>query len=118
MKCTRRKLDPTWVRQQIGKLSSLLISNASPEGLYLFGSAAEGKMTDQSDLDFLVVMESEDSIKKAQKKLRPFYPLSEYPVDLVWVTKDTFNNKKQLGGVCMVAFKEGKCLFKRRKHKQ
>ncbi|NBX77394.1 MAG: nucleotidyltransferase domain-containing protein, partial [Proteobacteria bacterium] len=43
----------------------------------LFGSAAENKMTDQSDFDFLVIHSTEDAIKSAQKSLRPHYPLSE-----------------------------------------
>ncbi len=117
LRCIRKTLDFNWVTDEIKKISDLLVPLKGLERLYLFGSAAEGKMTDQSDLDFLMVFSTEAFLREAQKSLRPSYPLSSYPVDLVWTTLEGFESKKQVGGICMVVFEEGKCLFERENNK-
>lgn len=112
LKCTRRPLDIHWVKYEYVRITEIL-SKISPERIYLFGSAAEGKMTDQSDFDFLLVFDSSQSLRKAQKTLLSFYPLSTIPVDLVWTTTEEFEKKKEIGGVCFIVHREGQCLFEK-----
>ena len=110
LRCTRKNLDSNWVNQEALRITSLL-SASKPVRIILFGSAAENKMTDQSDFDFLVVHSTEDAIKNAQKDLRPHYPLSEYPVDIIWLTVAEFEAKRDVGGISFIAAREGKMLF-------
>ena len=106
LKCTRKLLDPNQVMKEAKEIA-LVLSQTDPLKLYLFGSAAEGKMTDQSDFDFLLVFETAAQIKLAQKKLKKHYPLSQYPVDIIWVTQEEYQRKKELGGICFVVEREG-----------
>jgi predicted nucleotidyltransferase len=110
LRCTRKSLDPNWVNHEALRITALL-SASKPVRIILFGSAAENKMTDQSDFDFLVVHSTQDAIKKAQKDLHPHYPLSEYPVDIIWLTVAEFEAKREIGGVSFIAAREGKILF-------
>ena len=96
---------------EIDSVVRLLLGAVSPIQLILFGSACEGKLTDQSDLDFLVVVETEELIIEAQKSLRSLMPLSRFPVDLVWVTRDRFERMKNVGGVCLIAHEDGRVHY-------
>lgn len=100
-----------WVQQEISRINEQLIAAVSPEKIYVFGSSAQGRMTDHSDFDFLIIMPSNAAIIEGQKNLRTFYPLSQYPVDLVWATQARFETIKDIGGVCFVAVREGRCLY-------
>lgn len=111
LSCTRKPLDPAWVKAEAKRIADLIVTQAKPRAVYLFGSASEGKMTDQSDFDFLVIVEGAHSLRASQRTLLPFYPLSEYPVDIVWVTEERFERMKLLGGICFVVHEEGRCLY-------
>ncbi len=111
LRCARKKLDPDWVMSEAKRISTIL-SHLSPESVYLFGSAAEAEMTDQSDFDFLILFESSQEIRTAQTRLRQSYPLSSYPVDIVWTTKAEFTRKQDVGGVCFIVHREGVCLYR------
>jgi len=53
-------MDKQEVGQKIAKICQVWIERANPDKIILFGSAARGKMTHDSDLDFLVVWRGED----------------------------------------------------------
>ena len=108
LRLTRKLLDPTQVDSEAARIAQTIRSVTQPYALYLFGSAAEGKATDQSDFDFLIVLPDSDSMRVAKRNLRPHMPLAKIPVDLVWVTKNEFERKKDMGGICLVAFTEGR----------
>jgi predicted nucleotidyltransferase len=110
LRCSRVKLNVDDTKQEAERITSLLIKT-KPLKIFLFGSAALGEMTDQSDFDFLVTFESTEEIRLAQKTLRPYYPLSQYPVDIVWITQQEYDRKKDLGGLCFIVEREGTCLY-------
>ena len=112
LKCTKRLLDPKWVDAEVARISEIFLK-LSPQAVFLFGSASEGRMSDQSDFDFLILFKSGEEIRNAQKSLRPFYPLSDTPVDILWLTQDEFDSKKDVGGVCFIVAREGRCLLRR-----
>jgi predicted nucleotidyltransferase len=76
----------------------------------LFGSATTGKMTPDSDFDILIVVESEQDIKAAQKIVYS-KDFSKIAVDWIFKIKTDYEKRKQLGGVCFVAFNEGISLL-------
>ena len=88
-----------------------LVGLSQPEEIYLFGSAAEGKMNRLSDLDFCIVFSSKDAVKNSKKKIFSQPPFSEFAIDWVLVDRDTFDRKKELGGVCFDAFKYGRKVY-------
>lgn len=115
LRATRKKLDPAWLEGEVSRIARCIISRLQPARLYLFGSAARDEATDQSDLDFLVVLGDELYFRHARRKLRDAYPLSQLPVDLVWVSESEFLERSSMGGVCMDAVQEGRLLFQGKK---
>lgn len=73
---------------------------------YLFGSAAKGKNTENSDLDLLVVIEDKDDQKDFFKIVQePFF--ANIAIDWIFKNESEFNIEKNKGGVCFIATTEG-----------
>lgn len=94
------------------KASEILDSMASQHlvlGAYLFGSAVDGVFTPDSDLDILVVTKDENAIKQLQREVyRPRF--ADIAIDWIFKTEASFNERKDFGGVCFIAFHNGKKL--------
>lgn len=106
----RLPLSQEFVDFQVQK-ALLQISRLQPLKIYLFGSAASGRATDQSDLDFLLVFSDQNRLRSAQKKLRSIYPVCDIPVDLVWMIKSDFDRKSSIGGIAMEAHDFGILVY-------
>lgn len=77
--------------------------------VYLFGSAIDGVFNSNSDLDFVIVTKDEVAIKQLQKEV--YSPrFTDIAVDWIFKTKKSFDERKNYGGVCFVAFHSGKKL--------
>ncbi len=83
-------------------------SGSSPEEIILFGSGADGRFREGSDLDLLLVYRDLPTLRQGRKDLMRVRPFSvACPVDLIFVTRAHYDEFKSLGGVCFVAFNEG-----------
>lgn len=89
------------------------MTNLNPKLIYLFGSAAKREIQEGSDLDLCVIFDSVEELKHAQKKLRQISPMSAFSVDLIFYDQATFDQKKLLGGLCMIVSEKGQLLFER-----
>lgn len=110
---TRKSVNAAQVHKALETLVYAISQVSEVKSVFLFGSATSGKMTDQSDIDLLLVVERPAEIRSAQKQLRNIQRLTNFAVDLVWVDLIEFERKKVLGGVCLIAFEDGRCLFSR-----
>jgi predicted nucleotidyltransferase len=106
------KLDPnfkpafdglTVARELIQKLND----HRPVKEAYLFGSAAEGKNTADSDLDILVVI-ADDQDPKDYYQFVNQAGFSSVAVDWIIKKSSEFDQKKDQGGVCFIAFHQGK----------
>lgn len=111
---TRKSIDKDFLEQAIKELLAAFSAVDDIEDIYLFGSAALGKMSDQSDLDVLVIVSKLELIRSAQIQLRHIQKVTPFPVDIVWVDREGFERKKHIGGVCYLAVNEGRHLFSKR----
>jgi predicted nucleotidyltransferase len=76
---------------------------------YLFGSAVDGNFTESSDLDFVIVTRDQVSMRQLQKEV--YSPrFTDIAVDWIFKTKESFDERKDFGGVCFDAFHYGKKL--------
>ena len=73
---------------------------------YLFGSAVYGNFTPDSDLDFIVVTKDQASVKQLQKEVYTAR-FADVAIDWIFKTKESFDERKNFGGVCFVAFHNG-----------
>lgn len=99
----------------IESASERIKSEFHPEEIWLFGSAATAEsFDDESDLDFLVVLADEQAAGRAWKRTRSVKHGFPRPLDLVFMSKDEFYRKKDLGGVAWIATREGQCVHIKR----
>ena len=89
------------------ELSKKIRAETNPVRIVLFGSAATGEFGHTSDLDILIVVESEKDLAMFREKIHNLKVGADYPIDYLFVTQQRFDEQKDVGGVCFVANKEG-----------
>ena len=78
--------------RQINDIVNRIALNYNPEKIILFGSYAQGNYTDNSDLDFILVKETNaPKHKRGLEVRRLFYGLT-IPMDFKIYTSSEFNN--------------------------
>lgn len=85
----------------------IIPTEIQPDAVLLFGSAACKELTDQSDIDLLIVMSSDSAIKIARKKIAKARHRFGIPVDLAWMTPDDYKRCTSIGGLAQVVHEEG-----------
>ncbi|MAE70826.1 MAG: hypothetical protein CME06_10195 [Gemmatimonadetes bacterium] len=69
---------------ELEKIVAAIVRLAEPEKLILFGSAARGEMTPDSDLDFLVIKRGVHR-RHLAREIRKSLGLRFYPIDILVV---------------------------------
>jgi predicted nucleotidyltransferase len=98
----------------LDQIISLIVSEAAPDQIILFGSYARGDNTEKSDVDLLIV-------KKGLKKgleltgnlyIALFYSDIDIAVDLLAIDSDRYEVlKDEIGLVYKTIHKEGKVVY-------
>lgn len=86
---------------------------ARPCKVILFGSFSKGSASEDSDIDVLLICQSDDHIKRTRAIIYDGLkgPIAKIPVDFIYVTNQEFNRKKNSGGVCFIANIEGEIIY-------
>lgn len=91
-----------------------IVERFDPERIILFGSAARGDATRDSDVDLLVVMPVEGPKHKKQVQIRVALHDIRIPKDIIVTTPDDFEWRKEIPGTIEYpAVHEGKVLYAR-----
>lgn len=98
-----------WAQQKAVEVLNSIPSQKLILEAYLFGSAVDGVFTEDSDLDFVIVAKDQASVSQLQNEV---YVLrfADIAIDWIFKTKESFDERKNYGGVCFVAFHSGKRL--------
>ena len=89
-----------------------VLTVARPERIILFGSAATGQMTEDSDLDLLVVEPEPANTRDRSVRIRRALGDVRYPVDVIVMSSARFEETKNLiGGIAYPARKYGRILY-------
>jgi len=73
-----------WLRECVAGL----IRELRPEKVILFGSRAQGTSTEESDIDLLVVLDTqEESLSKRYSLVSPYFEPREFPMDILTMRK-------------------------------
>ena len=89
-----------------------VLTVARPERIILFGSAATGQMTEDSDLDLLVVEPEPADTRDRSVLIRRALGDVRYPVDVIVMSSARFEETKNLiGGIAYPARKYGRVLY-------
>jgi predicted nucleotidyltransferase len=89
-----------------------VLTVARPDRIILFGSAATGQMTADSDLDLLVVEPEPANTRDRSVRIRRALGDVRYPVDVIVMSSARFEETKDLiGGIAYPALKYGRVLY-------
>jgi len=89
-----------------------VLSVARPERIILFGSAATGQMTSDSDIDLLVVEPELANTRERRVEIRGAVGDVGFPVDVIVMRSDRFERTKRfVGGIAHPANKYGRVIY-------
>ena len=89
-----------------------ILSVASPERITLFGSAAAGEMSDDSDIDLLRVEKKIADRRREYLQIRRALRDIPFPFDIVLISAKWYDASKDIvGGIAHAAYKQGRVLY-------
>ena len=89
-----------------------VLSVAHPDRIILFGSAAAGSMTRDSDIDLLVVEAQENDRRRESVQIGDALRGMGFPFDVLVISRDWFEaSKNVVGGIAYPANKHGRVIY-------
>jgi uncharacterized protein len=89
-----------------------ILTVTKPDRIILFGSAARGEMTRDSDIDLLVVEPSPPNTIKERLRVRESLGGLSYPFDVFQIATERFEESKNIfGGIAYPAHKYGRVIY-------
>ena len=79
----------------ISNIVSNIAANIDPDKIYLFGSYATGQANEDSDIDLLIVKDSDEPKYVRNIEVQRLLIGSKLPVDVVVYTNDEFENERK-----------------------
>jgi len=99
-------------RRLLNEVVKRILTVAKPERIILFGSAADGAMTLDSDIDLLVIEEGFSNAREESIRLRSALLDLDIPVDVFAMTLERFEETKDVfGGLAYPANKYGRVIY-------
>ena len=93
----RRKFVDHQIEDRLEEVKKRIVETFNPQKIILFGSYAYGQTTPDSDVDLLVVMESDDRpVERAAKVSRLLRP-RPFPMDILVRTPDEIQHRLEIG---------------------
>ena len=101
-------LDQKLIEEIVGRI--LAVTPA--ERIIMFGSAAIGTMTRDSDIDLLVLKSAPDNPRRESVRVRQALRGLGYPFDIIVMATERFDESKGvIGGIAFPANKYGKVIY-------
>jgi len=75
-------------QEQINEITRRIVQSSQPDKVILFGSYARGNPTESSDLDLLIIKDSDTPRYKRGREIRKYLRGLKIPVDLVVYTEN------------------------------
>jgi predicted nucleotidyltransferase len=98
--------------QTVQEIVRRILSVAKPDKIILFGSAATGEMTRDSDIDLLIVEPAPGNTRHESVRLRGQLGGLGYPFDVIVISTEWFEESKGvIGGIAYPANKYGKVIY-------
>jgi predicted nucleotidyltransferase len=89
-----------------------ILSASNPDRIILFGSAATGQMTRDSDIDLLVVAPSPANTLEERVRLRRALQGLGFAFDVFVIATERFEESKNIfGGIAYPAHKYGRVIY-------
>lgn len=98
---------------EIEELRDKFIDQLTPISIYLFGSYAVGNYTEDSDLDFYIIVNDggADLAALTSEAYRAIRRVKKRPVDIIVGTKSRFEKRKEIPSVENEVYEKGVLLY-------
>jgi predicted nucleotidyltransferase len=105
------------MENQIEEIVKRIVDHYKPEKIILFGSYAYGMPKKDSDLDLLIVKESDlPRYKRAREIRKLLWGISEIPKDIIVYTQNEIDDWKEVEEAFITkVVKKGKILYESKK---
>jgi predicted nucleotidyltransferase len=101
-------ISPTLVSEIVKRILEV----AEPQRIILFGSAATGQMSKDSDIDLLVLESAPGDTREESVRIRQAVRGLGYPFDIIVMAVERFEESKEVvGGIAYPAHKYGKVIY-------
>jgi len=91
-----------------------IVDGYQPEKIILFGSYARNEQTSDSDLDLLIVKETDQSFVQRQRTVRSLFKRQPIAMDILVYTPAEFEKRRNwLNNIVNIAVKTGKSVYER-----
>jgi len=102
-------------QKQINEVVEMIASKFKPEKIILFGSYASGTPTEESDLDLLVIKDSDVPSRLQNRDVRKVTSGLKIPMDVIVKTTNDFERYKDIvGTIIYPANKFGRVVYESR----
>lgn len=99
-------------QEQINEIADRIVEKFKPQKIILFGSYANGTPTDESDLDLMIIKDSDLASRQQNRTVRKILADLRVPVDVIVKTPDEFQTYKDIiGTIIYPANKFGKVIY-------
>jgi uncharacterized protein len=96
----------------IDEIVDRILAVTQAERIIIFGSAATGKMTRDSDIDLLVLQSAPGNPRQESVRVRRALSGLGYPFDIMVMATERFEESKEvIGGIAFPANKYGKVIY-------
>ena len=96
----------------LAEIVARILTVARPDRIILFGSAATGEMTKDSDIDLLIVEPAPGSRHDEAVRVRDAIGSIAWPVDVLIMATERFEaTRNVIGGIAYPANKYGRVLY-------
>lgn len=98
--------------QTLQEIINRILGVTRPERIIMFGSAATGKMTKDSDIDLLILEAAPGNFRQESLKIRNALRGLGFPFDIIIISTARFEEtKNSVGGIAYPANKYGRTIY-------
>ncbi len=96
----------------VAEIVERVLDACQPERMILFGSAATGRMTRDSDIDILVVLNEVVDARQEATCVRTALAGLPFPFDIIVMSRDRFKETRDvIGGIAWPAARYGRVIY-------
>ena len=100
------------VEELVQEIVRRIVNTAQPDRIILFGSAATGQMSRDSDVDLLILEAKPANTREKSVRVRQALRGLGYPFDVIVMATERFEESKNvIGGIAYPANKYGKVIY-------
>ena len=99
-------------QKSIDTILQRILSVTQPQRVILFGSAAQGEMSRDSDIDLLILESAPKNPRELTLRIRQSLRGLSYPFDIIVMSAERFEESKNvIGGIAYPANKYGRVIY-------